>query len=198
MKLFIHFLLSAFLCGFIHAASPRPNFLVITWEDVSPHFGCYGDKLAHTPTIDRLAAEGIRFDEAYAVAGVCAPSRIAIISARWPVSLVSQHMRSDVKLPPDFRRFTVPPQSLAADAGLYHEGKLIAPLTNSDTLTATLPATTKDQIRLELRGQGWVPMKLDPNSKDPRTLGVQVSRVEMRAADAGANVFDANTGEWIK
>lgn len=95
-------------------------------------------------------------------------------------------------------RLTVPPQSLAADAGLYHEGKLIAPLTRSDTLTATLPATPKDQIRLELRSQGWVPMKHDPNSKDPRTLGVQVSRVEMRAADAGENVFDANTGEWIK
>lgn len=118
MKSFIHFLLAAFLsvfCGSIHAASPRPNFLVITWEDVSPHFGCYGDKLAHTPTIDRLAAEGIRFDQAYAVAGVCAPSRSAIISARWPVSLGSQHMRSDVKLPPDFRCFP----AYLRDAGYY-------------------------------------------------------------------------------
>jgi hypothetical protein len=38
-------------------------------------------------------------------------------------------------------------------------------------------------------------MKLDPNSKDPRTLGVQVSSVELRAADAGEKVFDANKGE---
>jgi hypothetical protein len=90
-----------------------------------------------------------------------------------------------------------PPQAINAEAGLYLDGKPIAPLTNSDTLTATLPATTKDQLRLELRSQGWVPMKLDPNSKDPRTLGVQVSSVEMQAADAGEKVFDANKGEWV-
>jgi arylsulfatase A-like enzyme len=96
-------------------AAERPNFLVITWEDVSPHFGCYGDKLAHTPTIDRLAAEGVRFDKAFAVAGVCAPSRSAIVSARWPVSLGSQHMRSEVKLPPDFRCFP----AYLRDAGYY-------------------------------------------------------------------------------
>lgn len=105
------------------AAEPsKPNFLVITWEDVSPRFGCYGDKLASTPTVDRLAAEGIRFDQAYSVSGVCAPSRSAIISARWPVSLGSQHMRSEVKLPPDFRCFP----SYLRDAGYYciNPGKL--------------------------------------------------------------------------
>jgi hypothetical protein len=91
----------------------------------------------------------------------------------------------------------VPPQSLAADAGLYLDGKQITPLTNSETITATLPATPNDQIRLELRSQGWVPMKLDPNSQDPRTLGVQVSSLEIRAADAGEKVFNANTGEWL-
>ena len=96
-------------------AAERPNFLVITWEDASPHFGCYGDKLAHTPAIDRLAAEGIRFNQAYAVAGVCAPSRSAIVSARYPVRLGSHHMRSDVKMAPDFRCF---PAHLR-DAGYY-------------------------------------------------------------------------------
>jgi hypothetical protein len=38
-------------------------------------------------------------------------------------------------------------------------------------------------------------MKLDPNSKDPRTQGVQISSVELRAANAGEKVFDANKGE---
>ena len=40
-------------------------------------------------------------------------------------------------------------------------------------------------------------MKLDANSKDPRTLGVQVSSVEVRAGDAGEKVFNANKGEWL-
>ncbi len=119
-------LLVCFLCASvvsISAAEPsKPNFLVITWEDVSPRFGCYGDTLAHTPTVDRLAAEGIRFDHAYSVSGVCAPSRSAIISARWPVSLGSQHMRSEVKLPPDFRCFP----AYLREAGYYcvNPGKL--------------------------------------------------------------------------
>jgi hypothetical protein len=38
-------------------------------------------------------------------------------------------------------------------------------------------------------------MKLDANSQDPRTLGVQVSSVEVRADGAGKKIFDANTGE---
>lgn len=104
-----------FLCGSAIATESRPNFLVITWEDVCPRFGCYGDKLAHTPTIDQLADEGIRFDQAYSVAGVCAASRSSIISARWPVSLGSQHMRSDVKLPPVLRCFP----AYLRDVGYY-------------------------------------------------------------------------------
>jgi hypothetical protein len=95
-------------------------------------------------------------------------------------------------------KLMAPPQAITAEAGLYLDGKQIAPLTNTDTLTATLPATTKDQVRLELRAQGWVPMKLDPNSKDPRMIGVQVSSVEVRSTDAGEKVFDANLGEWPK
>ena len=92
-------------------------------------------------------------------------------------------------------KLMAPPQAITAEAGLYLDSKLMAPLTNSDTLTATLPATNKDQVCLELRAQGWVPMKLDPKSKAPRTLGVQVSNVELRSTDAGGNVFDANRGE---
>jgi len=97
------------------SSKPRPNFLFITWEDVSPRMGCYGDKLAHTPVIDRLAAEGIRYNHAYAVAGVCAPSRSAIMSGRWPVSLGSHHMRSGIQLWPGFRCFP----AYLREAGYY-------------------------------------------------------------------------------
>jgi hypothetical protein len=94
-------------------------------------------------------------------------------------------------------KLMAPPQSITAEAGLYLDGKQLTPLTNSDTLTATLPASAKDQIRLELRSQGWVPMKLDPNSKDPRMLGVQVSSVEVLADGVGEKIFNANKGEWL-
>src|SRR4029450_932118 len=59
------------------AGRPRqlPNVLWFIADDASPYLGAYGDPVARTPTIDRLAAEGIRFDVVYSDAPVCAPSR---------------------------------------------------------------------------------------------------------------------------
>src|SRR3569623_2082998 len=53
----------------------RPNVLLICVDDLKPALGCYGDRLAKSPHIDRLAARGIRFDLAYCNQAVCAPSR---------------------------------------------------------------------------------------------------------------------------
>src|SRR5690606_26626540 len=61
----------------------RPNILWISTEDMSPHLGAYGDRLARTPTLDRLAAESLRFTNAFATAPVCAPSRAAIITGMY-------------------------------------------------------------------------------------------------------------------
>ncbi len=72
----------------------RPNILWISLEDTSPRFGCYGDPLARTPHIDRLAAEGRRYPLAFSVAGVCAPSRSAIITGMYPTSIGAHHMRT--------------------------------------------------------------------------------------------------------
>lgn len=74
-------LVIAALCGLIdagasHAAdNPRKNVLLICVDDLKPALGCYGDRLAKTPNIDRLAARGMRFDLAYCNQAVCAPSR---------------------------------------------------------------------------------------------------------------------------
>lgn len=59
----------------LHAAATRPNVLLICVDDLKPALGCYGDRFAHTPNIDRLAARGMRFDAAYCNQAVCAPSR---------------------------------------------------------------------------------------------------------------------------
>lgn len=60
----------------------RPNVLWIFVEDLSPFFGCYGDEInaGHTPTIDRMAANGVVFTRAYSTAPVCSASRSAIIT----------------------------------------------------------------------------------------------------------------------
>jgi arylsulfatase A-like enzyme len=72
----------------------QPNILWITCEDMSPHLGCYGDSIARTPNLDRLASEGIRYTNAYSVSGVCAPSRSALITGMYPTTIGSMHMRT--------------------------------------------------------------------------------------------------------
>ena len=55
----------------------RPNVLWVSFEDSNPFYGCYGDPVARTPTVDRLATEGTRYPLAFSTAGVCAPARSA-------------------------------------------------------------------------------------------------------------------------
>jgi arylsulfatase A-like enzyme len=79
------------------AVSPqpsRPNILWISNEDMSPHIGAYGDALARTPVLDRLARESIRFTHAFTTAPVCAPSRAAIITGMHQSAIGAQHMRT--------------------------------------------------------------------------------------------------------
>jgi N-sulfoglucosamine sulfohydrolase len=66
-------------------SAERPNTILIIADDVSWNdLGCYGNAVARTPNIDRLAANGRRFDEAILVASSCSPSRSSIITGRYP------------------------------------------------------------------------------------------------------------------
>jgi N-sulfoglucosamine sulfohydrolase len=58
----------------------RPNILIITTDDQGLNAGCYGDPLAITPNLDRLTAEGVLFEKAYAPHASCSPSRATILS----------------------------------------------------------------------------------------------------------------------
>jgi N-sulfoglucosamine sulfohydrolase len=101
--------MSRILCGFVllwfaapasaqqlaaSASSTRPNIVWISNEDMSPHIGAYGDRLARTPVLDRLARESIRYTRAFTTAPVCAPSRAAIITGMYQTSIGAQHMRT--------------------------------------------------------------------------------------------------------
>lgn len=78
----------------------RPNIVFISAEDVSPDFGCYGNPVARTPNLDRLAADGVRFDRMFTHCPVCAPSRSGMITGRYPISIGTHHMRSRLQNPP--------------------------------------------------------------------------------------------------
>ena len=84
----------------------RPNIVWFICEDSSPDFGCYGVPEARTPHIDRVAAEGVRFTNAYTTYGVCAPSRAGIVTGMYPMSIGAQHMRSSCVPPAEVRVFS--------------------------------------------------------------------------------------------
>jgi arylsulfatase A-like enzyme len=97
------------------AAESRPNILWITSEDHGPEMGCYGDKFATTPNVDKLAARGVIYTRAWSCAPVCAPARTVLISGMYAESTGGEHMRSLVPFPAGKKMF---PQ-LLREAGYY-------------------------------------------------------------------------------
>ena len=71
MRNLIALLVAGVACAAI-GAEPRPvRVLFCIADDASPHFGAYGCTWAKTPTIDRLAREGVTFDRAYTPTAKC-------------------------------------------------------------------------------------------------------------------------------
>lgn len=76
----------------VHAAEPaprtRPNIVFILIDDMGwADGGCLGSRFYQTPNIDRLAAAGMRFSQAYASCAVCSPTRAAIMTGKAPARL---------------------------------------------------------------------------------------------------------------
>ena len=65
-------------------AADRPNILLIVSEDNGPELGSYGDPYARTPHLDKLASEGVRFENAFVPYSVCSPSRAAFLTGLHP------------------------------------------------------------------------------------------------------------------
>jgi N-sulfoglucosamine sulfohydrolase len=67
------------------SASARPNIVVFIADDMSwDDIGAYGHPSIRTPNLDRLAREGMRFDEAWLTASSCSPSRASMLTGRYP------------------------------------------------------------------------------------------------------------------
>lgn len=106
------------------AKTKRPNIIWLSVEDMSPRLGCYGDSTVPTPNIDRLAKQGQRYTRAFTAAGVCAPSRNAIITGRMQTSNGGHNMRTLMNTYP---AQTGLPQSYSAvmPIGVRHLGEYL-------------------------------------------------------------------------
>lgn len=91
----------------------QPNILWLVAEDLSPVLPSFGDSTITTPTLSRLAAEGIRYTYVFSPSGVCAPSRAAIATGMYPNHIGAHHMRnggSPQYLPPGITPYeAIPP-----------------------------------------------------------------------------------------
>jgi arylsulfatase A-like enzyme len=84
MKLWLSFLLLPVFAGLSQAAD-KPNFLMVFIDDMGwGDFSCFGNKDAETPNIDRIAAEGIRFEQFHVNSPICSPSRCALTTGQYP------------------------------------------------------------------------------------------------------------------
>ena len=92
VKIFITVFTFSLLLSF--KVSSKPNVLFILIDDMGwMDLGCQGNKNLHTPNIDNLAKEGMRFTDAYAPAPVCSPTRAAIITGHSPARLqITNHL----------------------------------------------------------------------------------------------------------
>ncbi|MHC4426056.1 MAG: sulfatase family protein [Planctomycetota bacterium] len=88
----------------------RPNILWIVGENLKLDLGCYGAKNVHTPNLDGLAANGMRYTHTFATSPVCAPSRSAFFVGMYQTTSDTHNMRShrndDYRLPEGVRPIT--------------------------------------------------------------------------------------------
>ncbi|NVJ85037.1 MAG: sulfatase [Algoriphagus sp.] len=93
----------------------KPNIVWIVVEDMSPeHLETYGGTGGKTPNLNSLAAESLQYQNAFSTAGVCAPSRAALITGAYQTSIGAMHMRTTGMsanaldaYPPGFKSYNV-------------------------------------------------------------------------------------------
>ncbi|MCW9706598.1 sulfatase-like hydrolase/transferase [Fodinibius salsisoli] len=120
----------------------------ITSEDNSPFLGAYGDSLANTPNLDRLAERGVVYENAFATTPVCAPSRFTLITGLYANVMGTENMRSSFPTPDEIQFF---PKYLQ-EAGYYTTNNV-----KKDYNTVDQPETwdeSSDSAHYESREEG--------------------------------------------
>lgn len=129
-------------CGLkkeLDTSSRKPNILFIAVDDLRPELGCYGDSTAKSPNIDKLAASGVLFNQAYCQQAVCSPSRTSLMTGRRPNTTkvwdLKTHFRTTipdvVTLPQYFKNNGYHTQSIGK---IYHD-----PASAQDSLSWSAP-----------------------------------------------------------
>ena len=126
-RIFGLLVLSGWFAALAPAADERPNIVLIIADDMNwDDCGAYGHPHIRTPNIDRLAAEGMKFERAYLTASSCSPSRSSIITGRYPHNTGAEQLHWP--LPGESRTFVEELKAsgyYTAAAGKWHLGDAV-------------------------------------------------------------------------
>lgn len=163
-------ILLALVFKLVNAGTPRdslrderPNFLFIAVDDLRPQLGSYGDSIAITPNLDRIAEMGMVFNKAYSQQAVCAPSRASVLTGRRPDATkvwdLKTHFREAlptvVTLPQNFKLNGYEARSVGK---IYHDTQRL-----QDTASWSSPAV------LEITGEAGPKYVLPSNQPTQKT-----------------------------
>ena len=150
-----------------HADQEHPNVLFILADDMKASLGCQGNLLARTPNLDRFAKSGVLFNKAYCQFPLCNPSRVSMLTGRYPKTTGVLGNRDDfrkthpdwVTLPQWFKQHGY----ISADTGKIFHGGI------DDPLSWTEGAMKDLKIEKRPRQTAWPLPGDDKLSKDQRS-----------------------------
>lgn len=96
--------------SFAAEQASKPHIIMIMADDMGwMDLGCQGNKKMHTPRIDQLSTQGVRFTNAYAASPVCSPTRGSLMTGQSPARIhITQHGKDSAQFWPDNRAITPP------------------------------------------------------------------------------------------
>jgi iduronate 2-sulfatase len=167
------------------SAAEQLNVLFIASDDMRPQLGCYGDAIAKTPHLDALARRGMLFRRSYVQQALCSPSRISMLSGRYPATTgifeIGRPLRATMPeittLPQHFKNHGYHTRSLGK---IYHVGI-------DDDASWTVPAWHSKKPRTSVATQEAVRQYIE----DAKARGVSIPQQGMGNRNAAIPPLEA-------
>ena len=163
------------------AAPTKPNILFIIADDLATRLGCYGDKAALTPNLDRLASEGVVFNRAYCQGSVCTPSRTSFM-----LGLNTRHAKAN--------HFILHPETVTLGRWFREHGYQTAAIGKIDHDDPNDAYTDPQAWDVRVKRENMAPKLPAQNTFFDEDLGQRRKRVSLiRVADSPEAMAD-----WVR
>ncbi|MEC7724963.1 MAG: sulfatase-like hydrolase/transferase, partial [Planctomycetota bacterium] len=165
-----------------------PNIVLVFVDDMGwGDFSCFGNEDASTPNVDRLAAEGLRFEQFYVNSPICSPSRVAITTGqypqRWRISSYLAHRKQNVRrgmaqwLDPSAPTLARSLQQRGYATGHFGKWHMGGQRDVDDAPPITAYGFDASLTNFEGMGPKLLPLTLAPGQDQPKKIGAGAERL---------------------